>query len=117
MWVNMIKYLNGEDYPIEKNKFEVFFQGPSNFAKILNKMFPCSTIYLKYTYPDSGRIYLNSWRAREFLCNIIPEKYFMCFASYDGETLPPFIGDPDVREWNGNNRVTPRTFDKRRLYL
>lgn len=111
----MIKYLNGEDYPIEKNKFAMYFQGPSNFANILNKMFPNSIIYIRYRFPDFGQIYFNSWRAREFLCNIITEKYFMCFASYDGETLPPFIGDPEIREFNGDNRVTPRTFDKRRF--
>lgn len=113
----MIKYLNGEDYPIEKNKFGMSFQGHSNFTKILNKMFPYCNIYLKYTYPDEGKIYFNSWRTREFICNIIAEKYFMCFAYYDGETLPPFIGDSSVMEMYGDKRVTFRTFDKRRLYL
>lgn len=78
-------------------------------------MFPNSNIYLKYTNPDSGKIYFNSWRAREFICNIIPEKYFMCFATYDGETMPPYVGDLDIMEWNGDNRITPRSFDKRRI--
>lgn len=111
----MIKYLNGECYPIEKNKFAMSFQGVGGFANILNKMFPNCNIYLKYTYPGTGKIYFNSWRAREFVCNIIPEKYFMCLATYDGEILPPFVGDFDVMAWNGDNRITPRTFDKRRL--
>lgn len=112
----MIIILNGKDYPKKENKFEMYFQGASNFTNNLNKMFPDCQIYLKRTYPDCGKIYFNSWRAREFVCNIIPEKYFMCFASYDGETLPPFIGDPDVMEFCQNDvRVTPRSFDKRRF--
>ena len=111
----MIIYLNGEDYPFQENKFSMSFQGPGGFGKTINKMFPNCNIYLKYTYPDTGKIYLNSWRAREFICNIITEKYFMCFATYEGETLPPFIGDFDVMEWNGDNRITPRTFDNRRF--
>lgn len=111
----MIIFLNGKDYPKKQNKFALNFLGPVNFVNILNKMFPDCTIYLKESYPDSGRIYFNSWLAREFVCNIIPEKYFMCFASYDGETLPPFVGDLGVRVWNGDNRVTPRTFDNRRF--
>ena len=91
------------------------FLGTSNFTKILNKLFPDCQIYLKYSVPDSGKIYFNSWRAREFICNIIPEKYFMCFATYDGEIMPPFVGDIDIMAWNGDNRITPRSFDKRRF--
>lgn len=112
----MIKYLNsGEDYPILKNKFALSFQGGGEMARFIYKMFPDTNIYVKYTYPDSGKIYFNSWRAREFFSNYFPEQYFMCFATYDGETLPPFVGDLDVIEWKGDNRVTPRTFDKRRF--
>ena len=112
----MIKYLNsGEDYPILRNKFALSFQGGGEMARFIYKMFPNTDIYVKYTYPDSGKIYFNSWRAREFFSNYFPEQYFMCFATYDGETLPPFIGDPEIIEWNGDNRVTPRTFDNRRF--
>lgn len=111
----MIIYLNGKDYPIEKNKFAMYFIGGGYFSKILNKMFPHCNIYVKYTYPETGIIYFNSWRAREFICDIIPEKNFMCFATYDGETLPPFVGYFDVMEWHGDNRITPRTFDNRRF--
>lgn len=39
----------------------------------------------------------------------------MAFATYGGETLPPFVGLLDVMEWNGGKRVTPRTFDNRRF--
>ena len=111
----MIIILNGKDYPKKENKFAMNFFGSSNFANILNKMFPDCTIYLKYYCPDEGRIYFNSWRARELVCNIIPEKFFMCFASYDGETMPPFVGSLDVMEWKDGKRVTPRSFDKRRF--
>ena len=114
----MIKYLNsGEDYPILENKFALSFQGAGRFSMILNKMFPHCNIYLKYTYPDVGKIYFNSWRTREFICNRIVERddLFMCFASYDGETLPPFAGNIDCIEFKDNKRVTPRSFDNRRF--
>jgi hypothetical protein len=54
--------------------------------------------------------YLNSGEDYPILKN----KFALSFQG-GGETLPPFIGDPDVIEWNGDNRVTPRTFDKRRF--
>jgi hypothetical protein len=111
----MIKFLDGEDYPPDENKFPLFFQGPFGISRIINKMFPQCEIFVKYTDPDVGKIYFNSWRSREFICNIIPEKYFMCFASYDGETLPPYTGDFNVIEFCKNGRKTPRTFDKRKL--
>lgn len=120
----MIKYLfskSGErlPYPEIKNKFPMFFMGPYGFAQKLQILFPETVIYLNRTGPDEGKIYFNSWRTREFICNRIVERddLFMCFASYDGETLPPFIGDIDCIEFKDNKRVTPRTFDKRRLYL
>lgn len=124
MWVNMIKYLYGEfgerlPFPEIKNKFPMSFLGPYGFALKLETMFPETEIYLSGTSPDEGRIFFNSWRAREFICNRITEceDLFMCFANYYGAMLPPFIGDIDCIEIKDNKRVTPRTFDKRRLYL
>lgn len=118
----MIKYLYGEfgerlPFPVIKNKFPISFMGLYGFAIKLQKLFPEVEIYLSGTSPDEGRIYFNSWRAREFICNRIVESedFFMC--SYDGETLPPFAGDIECIEFKNNKRVTPRTFDKMRLYL
>lgn len=57
----------------------------------------------------------NTW------CNFLQENAVMtsnmCFACYEDEILPPFVGDIECIEFKDNKRVTPRTFDKRRLYL
>lgn len=120
----MIKYLYGEfgerlPFPDIKNKFPMSFMGHYGFAIKLQNLFPETEIYLSGTNPDEGKIYFNSWRTREFICNRIVEldDLFMCFASYEDEILPPFVGDIDCIEFKDNKRVTPRTFDKRRLYL
>jgi hypothetical protein len=120
----MIKYLYGEfgerlPFPKIKNKFPMSFMGPYGFAVKLQSILPETQIYLTGSAPDEGRIYFNSWRTREFICNRIVESdaLFMCFASYDDEILPPFVGDVGCIEFKDNKRVTPKTFDKRRLYL
>lgn len=118
----MIKCLYGEfgerlPFPEIKNKFCMSFMVPYGFAIKLQNLFPETEIYLYGSAPDEGKIYFNSWRAREFICNRIVERedLFMCFASYEGEILPPFVGDVGCIEFKDNKRITPKTFDKRRL--
>lgn len=118
----MIEYLDiySKDYPTEKGRFPMSILGPDTVIKKIGKMFPAATIYLKFTTPGEGIIYFNSWRAREFMCNYIEEHFFMTFSVYDFNILPPYSGDIDIVESKTINgkyyRITPRTFDKRRLY-